>query len=310
MEVDFFLTLQKVLILFLLIVIGFIAGRTNIISKEGQKDITALVLNITMPATIFQAMQLKMNAERIQTAVSIVGIMLGAYVLMFLIGLLASHFLKVTPGQKDIFRVALLLSNTSFMGYPMIQNLLGEEALFYAVIGAGFIFEIVSWTLGMYLISRRGQKTMAFNVKNIILSPGILSIVLGLIFFIGQIPVPSLANDVLNVLSPATSPLAMIVVGLILSRGNIFAPLKNPKLYLGAAIKLLVTPTVMWAILRLMNVSGPKMLIPVMMLAMPTASYVAMFSDRAQNNPQFASELVFLTSLLSIVTIPLVTLLF
>lgn len=84
--------MQNVLVLFLLIVIGFIAGKTNLIDEKGQKSITALTLNITMPATIFMAMQLEMSQERIKTALVILAIVIGIYVLMFVTGLVTTRF--------------------------------------------------------------------------------------------------------------------------------------------------------------------------------------------------------------------------
>lgn len=310
MQIDFFLTLQKVAVLFLLIVIGFVAGRANLISEKGQKDITQLVLYITMPATIFSAMQLEMNQERLNTSFTILGIMVFCYIVMFIFGLLVSKRLPLNAGQKDIFQTALLLSNTSFMGYPIILSLLGPDALFYAVVGAGFVFEVVSWSLGVYLISRNGTEAAGFNWKKVVFSPGILSIVIGLLFFVTQWQVPEPFSSVIATMSPATSPLAMIVIGLMLSRSNIQEALKNPILYLASAFKLLVVPIVITLILKAFGVSGPALVIPVMMISMPTASYVAMFSANYGNDAKFASQIVFLSSLLSMITIPVVTLLF
>lgn len=184
MQIDFFLTLQKVAVLFILIVIGFIAGRSNIISEKGQKDITHLVLYITMPTSIFSAMQMEMNPDLFRTSFNILGIMIISYLFIFCIGLIITRTLPLKNNQKDIFQTALLLSNTSFMGYPIIKNLLGPEALFYAVVGAGFVFEVVSWSLGVYLISRNGTESAGFNWKKVVFSPGILSIVIGLLFFV------------------------------------------------------------------------------------------------------------------------------
>lgn len=310
MQIDFFLTLEKVAVLFLLIVIGFIAGRANLISEKGQKDITQLVLYITMPATIFSAMQLEMNAERLSTSFTILGVMIFCYIVMFVVGIVVSRRLPLSDGRKDIFQTALLLSNTSFMGYPIIQSLLGPEALFYAVVGAGFIFEIVSWSLGVYLISRNGTESAGFNWKKVVFSPGILSILVGLIFFAFQLNVPEPIHSVIQTMSPATSPLAMIVIGLMLSRSNIQEALKNKVLYLAAILKLLVVPVIITLALKAVGISGPALVIPVMMISMPTASYVAMFSNNYGNDANFASQIVFLSSLLSMISIPLITLLF
>lgn len=318
MELDFIATLQDVAVLFSLIVIGFIAGRVGLITEKGQKDITQLTLNITMPATIFMAMQLPMNKERLHTSFIIIGLMILIYAFMFTFGGLVSKHLPLTPGQKDIFQTATLLSNTSFMGYPIVGSLLGDEALFYAVVGAGFIFEVVSWSVGVYLTGRHGTEATEFNWKKIVFSPGVLSILVGLVFFAFQIPLSFnvagheiyAIEKVLRTLAPATSPLAMIIIGLILSRSNIQEALQNKVLYLASAIKLLIVPTIVTLALKAFGFSGPTLVIPVIMIAMPTASYVAMFSANAGNDSKFASQLVFMSSLLSIITIPLITLLF
>ncbi|MRJ47426.1 AEC family transporter [Fundicoccus ignavus] len=310
MQIDFFLTLEKVAVLFLLIVIGFIAGKLKLISEQGQKDITQLVLYVTMPATIFSAMQLEMSQERLNTAFLVLGVMVFCYIIMFIVGFISSKRLPLTKGQKDIFQTALLLSNTSFMGYPIVQSLLGQEALFYAVVGAGFIFETVSWSLGVYLISRNGSESAGFNWKKVVFSPGILSIVVGLIFFGFQWSVPEPINSVINMMSPATSPLAMIVIGLMLSRSNLKEAFQNKFIYLASALKLLVIPIIITLALKTFGISGPALVIPVIMISMPTATYVAMFSGNYGNDSKFASQIVFMTSLLSMITIPIVTLLF
>ncbi|MRI81593.1 AEC family transporter [Aerococcaceae bacterium DSM 109653] len=310
MQIDFFLTLEKVAVLFLLIVIGFIAGKLKLISEQGQKDITQLVLYVTMPATIFSAMQLEMSQERLNTAFLVLGVMVFCYIIMFIVGFISSKRLPLTKGQKDIFQTALLLSNTSFMGYPIVQSLLGQEALFYAVVGAGFIFETVSWSLGVYLISRNGSESAGFNWKKVVFSPGILSIVVGLIFFGFQWSVPEPINSVINMMSPATSPLAMIVIGLMLSRSNLKEAFQNKFIYLASALKLLVVPIIITLALKAFGISGPALVIPVIMISMPTATYVAMFSGNYGNDSKFASQIVFMTSLLSMITIPIVTLLF
>ena len=307
MQIDFFLTVQNVSVLFLLIVIGFIAGSTNLISEEGQKDITQLVLYITMPATIISAMQVEMNAQRLETSFIIFVILIFCYCFMYLVGRFTSRLLPITKGQQDIFQVALLLSNTSFMGYPIILSILGPDALFYAVVGAGFIFECVAWSLGTYLISLNGTDIAVFNWKKIFFSPGILSIIIGLSIFAFQISIPEPINSAINAVSPATSPLAMIVIAIMLSRSNIKEAFQNKTLYFAAALKLLVIPIVILFTLKLLGFTGASLVIPVIMISMPSASYVAMFSSNYGNDEQYSSQIVFLTSLLSMVTIPLIT---
>lgn len=307
---NFLLTLQKVSVLFLLIIVGYITGKKNIITSSGQKELASLVLKVTMPATIILAMQLEYTSERLFTAFRIMIIVILAYLGMIILSNFTSKRYKVTDGQRDVIKIASLLSNTSFMGFPIVLSVLGNEALFFAVLGVGLIFEIVSWTYGIYTISRTTEFDFSKNiVKNILLSPGILSIAVGLILFIFSIKIPEPINATMGLLSQATSPLAMLVVGILLSRSNVKECLTTPKLYLVSITKLLVFPMLIFLVLKVLGFTGMELIIPVIMLSMPTAAYVAIFSANVGNDTNLASQLVFISSLLSIITIPLMVLL-
>ena len=248
---NFLFTLQNVSVLFLLILVGYIAGKTNIITLGGQRELSSLVLKVTMPATIILALQLKYTPEKLITAFRIIGIVMVAYIGMIILSKFISKVFKVTDGQRDVIQTALILPNTSFMGYPIVLSILGGEALFFAVLGTGLIFEIISWTYGIYTIS----KTTKFDfrkdlAKNIIFSPGILSIAIGLLLFILSIKIPEPINTTMKLLSQATSPLAMLVVGILLSRSSIIECLTNAKFFVIALIRLLVFPLLVLGVFR------------------------------------------------------------
>lgn len=304
---DFFLTLQNVSVLFLLIVIGYGVGKLNIVDENGQRQLTQLILKVTMPATIILAMQIKLEQERINTMLQILLIMVICYTIITLYAYLITRRYPLKENQKDVHMVGLMLSNTSFMGYPIVLSLLGQEALFYAVIAGGLVFEIVSWTLGTMIIARTSENVEGgSNIKKALLSPGVVSIVIGMFFFLTQIPIPEPVNSTMRMLGQISSPGAMLVVGLMLSRSNIKEALQNKTLYLTSLIKLVVTPLLILLTLRALGITGIRQVIPVLMLSMPTATYVAMFSANLGNDGKMASHLVFLTSLFSVITIPII----
>ncbi len=307
---DFFSILQNVSVLFFLIIVGYITGKTGIVSENGQKELSGLVLKVTMPATIILALQLDFTMERFITALKIMLIVFLSYVGMIVLSKLASNFYKVDDGQRDVIQVAKVLPNTSFMGYPVVLAILGREALFYAVLGAGLIFEIVAWTYGTYNIGRSTGKDFKDNlIKNILLSPGILSILIGFLLFILSIDIPEPIYTTMSILSQATSPLAMIVVGIILSRSDIVKCITSIRLYIISLFRILIFPLVIYLVLNVFQLTGMEIVIPVVMLSMPTAAYVAMFSTNLSNDANLASQIVFISSLLSIFTIPFIVLL-
>lgn len=192
------------------------------------------------------------------------------------------------------------------MGFPIVLSILGQEALFFSVLGAGLIFEIVAWTYATYIIGRKTGMDFKENlIKNIFLSPGILSIIIGFILFIFSITIPEPINSTMRLLSQATSPLAMIVVGIILSRSNIKECVTSGKLYIISIFKLLVFPLLIFLVLKVLGFTGMEIIIPTVMLSMPTAAYVAMFSANVGNDANLASQIVFISSLLSLITIPI-----
>lgn len=304
---DFFLTLQNVSVLFLLIVIGYIVGKLKIVDESGQKQLTQLILKVTMPATIILAMQIELEQERISTMLQILLIMVISYTLITLMAYLVTRRYPLKKNQQDVHMVGLMLSNTSFMGYPIVLALLGPEALFYAVIAGGLVFEIVSWTIGTMLIARTSKKFKnGSSLKSAIINPGVISILIGLFFFLTQLQIPEPVNSTMRMLGQISSPGAMLVVGLMLSRSNIKEALQNKTLYITAAIKLVVTPLLILVTLSSLGITGIRQVIPVLMLAMPTATYVAMFASNLGNDHKMASHLVFLTSLFSVITIPII----
>lgn len=307
---DYLITVQKVSVLFLLIVVGYIVGKREIITTAGQKELTNLVLKVTMPATIILALQLDYTTERMLTAIKIILIVITAYICIIILSRLASKCYKVSNATKDLISIGLVLPNTAFMGYPIVLSILGKEALFFAVLGAGLIFEIISWTYGIYTIGRNTAFDFKENLaRNILLSPGILSIIIGLSLFLLSIKIPEPLNSTMTILGQATSPLAMLVVGILLSRSNIKECIITPKLYLIAITKLLVFPMIIFLALRLLGFVGMELIIPVIMLSMPTAAYVAMFSAKVGNDTNMASQMVFISSLLSVLTIPVMVML-
>ena len=303
---DFLLTLQNVSVLFLLIVVGYIVGKVGIVSESGQKELSGFVLKVTMPATIILALQLEYTRERFNTALRIMLIISLAYIAMILLSNVISRIYKVDERQRDVIAIGSMLPNTSFMGFPIVLSILGKEALFFAVLGAGLIFEIVSWTYATYIIGRNtGTDFKEGLMKKIFLSPGILSIIIGFILFIFSITIPEPLNATMRLLSQATSPLAMIVVGILLSRSNIKECITNGKLYIISIFKLLIFPLLIFLVLKTLGFIGMEIIIPTVMLSMPTAAYVAMFSANLGNDANLASQIVFISSLMSLITIPI-----
>ncbi|MCU9813353.1 AEC family transporter [Paraclostridium sp. AKS81] len=190
------------------------------------------------------------------------------------------------------------------MGYPVIEAVLGKEAIFFTAI-FNLPFNFFVFTVGTYLLNKHNSE-YKFSIKSII-SPPIIGVLTGLSLFLLRIKLPLPIFNTLNMLGSITTPLSMIVIGSLLANSPIKETFINKKLYIVSFIRLLVVPSVVYFLLSF-YIKNPLLLgVPVVISAMPAASNTAIMAKSYDANDQLASQAVFLTTLISIVTIPIIS---
>ncbi len=303
----FFTALNSVASLFILILVGFVSSKTKLVSDKAQKDITNLVLYALLPATIIKAMTRTIEKEAIDNLIVMIAITFAAYIFMSIIAFFISRFYKIEGKQKDVLFCGMCFANITFVGLPVQEAIFGQEGIFYTILSQIVIFEVYCWSIGLSMLERhKNGGKFSFSFKNFIKKPGVVACSIGLVLLFFQIKLPKTLEQVIELLSRGTSPLAMITVGIMLSKSNIKKAVKNKYLYVSSFVKLLLIPISMILVLYLLNVKGLRMAIPVIEMAMPTAAYLAMLSGLADNDTSLASEQIFISSLLSLISIPIV----
>lgn len=304
----FLAAFQSVSVLFILIIIGIIVGKKGLVSEKSQAEITNLVVYITLPATILKSMMREISSEAVSNIIVGIIIIAIAYVLLYIVSdYISKKFSKLTLAQKDVLLIGSIQGNISFMGYPVILAVFGDEVLFYAAICHGFLFELLSWVVAINVFERNVDETKKkINIKQILLRPSIIAIIVGLAFFITQYKPSYILTNVINMLSSATSPLAMMLVGIMLSRADIHSALKNKYLYISSVLKLLIFPLIIYGVVVLLPIPNVLIKTIVIEFAMPTAAYTAIQSASVNNDSKLASQLIFVSSLFSIITLPFI----
>ncbi len=305
---DFFKIFSQVLVLFLLILVGYIAGKRKLITKEGAKELSTLVLYVTFPALIIRAMQFDFSLELLGHSFKIIGISIATYAGVIALSYLFVNLLRVKGKEKDVFQTAMIFPNVGFMGYPITQGLYGSQAVFYTSL-FNMPFDLLMWTVGVYLLNRSGsdtaEKKKGFSA---LLNPGTVAVATGFTLFILSIKLPPMIDSTLSYLSAATTPLAMMTVGSTLSRTKVDSLFSNKKLLVTAFIKVIVIPAIMIAVFNILKMDGYFLRIPILITAMPVAANVAIFATKYESDELKASQLIFLTTLMSLFTIPLIAL--
>ena len=305
---DFWKIFSQVLVLFLLILIGFIAGKKQMITQDGAKEISTLVLYIALPALIIRSMQFDFSLSLLGHSITMIGIAIAVYAGTISISYLFARLLRAKGQEKDVLQTAMIFPNTGFMGYPITLGLYGSQGVFYTSL-FNMPFDLLMWTVGVHLLSRSSNssesKKKGFAA---LLNPGTISVAIGFALFILSIKLPPILDNTLSYLANATTPLAMLAVGSTLSRTKMNSIFSNKKLLMTAVIKVAVIPAIMISMFLLLKVDGYFLKIPILITAMPVAANVAIFATRYESDALLASQLIFVTTLMSLVTIPVIAL--
>ncbi|AFS78176.1 putative auxin efflux carrier [Gottschalkia acidurici 9a] len=296
--------LEQTIILFSLVIVGFIIRKRNIITDEVIKGFSEFVLKVTLPIFIIVSMDKEFSKDKVIYSAIILSVSILTYIIKAIISKTFTDISKVEDPQKGIYRFLIFFSNHGFMGIAIASALYGDEGVFYAAI-LNITFNAFVWTFGVKLVDHN-ESTDESSIKKFIFNPGIISVVIGLIIFLTPLSLPRLVYEPMNMLGTMTIPLAMIIVGGNLGSTELGSMFKNRTLILTCLIRLIVVPFTI--ILALLLFKLPKIIIGITIIidAMPSAPNTAIFARRYDSDYSLASQGVFLTTLMSILTIPFI----
>ena len=288
-------------ILFLLLLVGFAANKLGIVNAAFNKTFSGLIINVTTPALILRSVMGGEKVLGIWEIVLLLGASLVSYLFVILLAMAASKLLGLRGRDGDTFRLMLIFSNTAFMGFPVVAALMGTEALFYAAI-YNMPFNFLMYSYGIRLVS--GGAVKGFDRKTLV-SPCILAAVLALILYFLPVGVPELIVTALGYLSDITIPGAMLILGSTLAMIPLRDVFLDWRIYVLCLSKMLILPVVIWAIVRLLPL--PEMIgrITVVMWSLPVATNCTMLATQYGGDEAMSSKGVLITTLLSVVTIPI-----
>lgn len=299
------LLLQQMIVLFIYIMAGYISSKMGVMDEEFSKKISWLVVNIANPAMTISAVvngEGSIKGRELLLTVGLAVIILGGTILI-------SQFLpalfRVKKEQRNVYKLLAAFNNIGFMGFPVIVAVYGEEALLYASIFT-MLFNVLIYTYGIQVIQGRKSDRLEWGK---ILNIGVLSSVFAILIYFAQIPTPSFFNTAMSGMSGLTSPLSMIVIGISLAGIELKVLFQDVQMLLFSLAKLLVIPILGMFILR--RAVDNEMLCGVcmVMLATPSASMTAMMARQYGDSEcaKLAAKGVALTTMLSVITIPIVS---
>lgn len=293
-----FIVLRQIVIMFVYMAIGGLLFQKGLITKEGSKSLANLLLYAVLPCVVVKSFCVARTPERMN---GLLVSFLAAFGIL-LLAMAVSHLLfKKNP--IDDFGAAF--SNAGFMGFPLVAAVQGSEAIFYA---AGFValLNALQWTYGQSLIS--GDPSYR-SPKAILKNPLVLSLLLGILIFCFEFPVPAIASDLLAALAALNAPLAMVILGVYLAQTDAKTLFNDPHLYVVAAARLVLIPLLTARMLKLLPAQYAAIATTlVIVAAAPIGSNVAVYAQKLGKDYAYAVRGVCLSTLLSAITMPLLML--
>ena len=292
---------DQIIIMFIIIITGVICYKVKLIDKETNKKLADLVLMLVNPLVIFVSYQREFEATLLNGLL----ISLGLAVATHLFGILITMLILPKKNHEDnigIERFAVIYSNCGFMGIPLVNGIFGSEGVFY-ITAYLTIFNLFAWTHGMIAVSGKSDKK---SIIQAIISPLVIATVAGFIMFVCRISLPGTITSALAYIGDMNTPLAMLVAGATIAQADIPKLLKKVRAYYITAIKLLLMPIAMLFIFHFFNLPRTVLITAVLAAACPAAATVNLFALRFDKDYLYASELFAITTIFSLITIPVV----
>lgn len=295
---------EKIAYIGIMILIGFVCEKTGFV-KNIANSVSGIIKNVTLPCLILTSLiSNTLDASKARNGVMIVGIGLCMIIILMIIGNLTGKMLKLDNAKRGIQITMGSFGNVAFLGYPLIKALLGDEGLLYAVF-YNLANDGLLWSFGLSSISgEKGLKKLK-NMFNICT----MAFAVGLVMLICKIKLPSVLHESLATIGNATTPLSMLFIGATMASADIVSALKKPAVYILSAVKMVIAPAVLVLLLSLlpngvMNMTAMTAL--VLQLAMPSQTMVAILAKEYGLDSKYAVEVIFITTMLSLVTLPLI----
>lgn len=290
----------QVLILFCVVLIGALCRRLGYFTDETIRGTTQLIVNVTLPCLTVANMQRPFSVD-----ILINFLITLALSVLVILGSLAAAALLFRRRPHDKFAVLANLegfSNCGFMGYPIVLAI-NPDWMIYAV-AYNIAFTVISWTIGVSLY--QGRQNM--SLRRALLQPNVVASGIGIVLFCANITLPGIPAEVLSLVGGLTTPLSMLLIGTRVC-GIHLRDFKDADYHIAAALRLVALPLLTWLLLRPLQLDPAVFAVIYLLTMMPSGTMTAMQAELYGGDAVFASRAIAYSTLLSLASVPVMSLL-
>ena len=307
MDELFFVFANSITSLVICMAVGFFCYKKQLLTSVHISGLTNLLIRVAMPATVFTSLMRPFSRDLLFD--SLTALLIFAFLVLssgFLGGVLAK-LIKASEAEREVWQFGSAFGNFAFMGIPVVMAVFGPEGLIF-VSTAMIATNTLSFTYGVRLFKDgpRQVRIMDFLVQ----SPVVPAALLGYVMFLTGFRFPSPVESGIGLLSGITTPVSMIVIGAVLARENLKEALLDMRLIPHTVLRLLVLPVLTFIVLR--TIFGSILMVYVLttLMAMPVGAITVILSEKYAKNSMLAARFVVVTTLLSAITMPMLSLMF
>ncbi len=296
-------TVAQIMSLFLIMVIGYIINKRGILDDVANVRLTKLVINISMPAQIIKAFVSNQGIVSNKEVLMVFRISFLMYFVYAIIGVLFLFVTRVSKEQRGTYLFMTMFGNCGFMGFPVVVAMLGEEALIYAVI-FNVVFNLLVYSVGILMIGK------GFDAKKLINMP-LMASLLSIVLYFANIKLPVPVMNCLDTLGNVTTPVAMLLLGSVIAGMNIKELFDEWRVYLFTIVKLAVLPAVSIFLINRLPIQSDLIVgCMILLSAMPVATNTTMLALEYNGDVKLSSKGIFFTTVLCMISIPIITALY
>lgn len=306
------LLLFQMLMLFAMMVTGFITFRMKVFDSVGQHQISKVVVNVLNPCLMISAIagDKPSDSEKLTIQNFIAALV---FYIIFIMASYIYYFIRKRIGKKDmqelkLEQLMLFLSNLGFFGIPVVKALFGDEYVIYLIFYM-LLFNIVAYTLGIFLAMPKDGKNPGFSPKHIINAGTVISLI-AITLYLASVPIPDTIGDFFTYMGNACIPLSMLLIGGSLAQLDLKEVFTDRNIYLFILLRNIIVPGIGILVLRMLPFDTAIVKICCLTASMPIAALTGMLAEEYAHKGNYCNKMIAMSTILSVITVPLLSLLY
>lgn len=296
---NYFLTVaSQIFAMFLMVAVGFILYKRNMLTENGVREMSSLLLKIVTPMIIMSSFQREFDYGLFIEWSAMFLVSLLTYIIS--IAVAEVFFRNKSTHALAESKLGAILPNCGFLAFPLMQALAGDIGIFYGSTSV-ILLNIIQWTYGVRLLKPHEK----IGARRLFVNPGVIAVVLSLILFISPVKLSAPVFQAVSAIGSLNTPVAMIVLGAMLAQTDIKSAFFKTYYYKIAFLKLILIPMIMIVVLRFLPLSDNVRLIAFICSVVPTATALSMLSQIFDKDYIHSTNTVVISTVLSVITMPI-----